>query len=333
MDLWASPTLRSGGEDIAHALALMGVEPLWDHGSTRVTGFGIIPQPKLAQPRADVTVRISGAFRDTFPSQIALLDAAARAVAALDEPDEWNEPSAARRRGEVGARIFGAAPGRYGAAMADRALDGEWAGRADLAEAYLAASSHAYGGPEGTAQADAGFAQRISEADAFVHVSDTPGRDILEASSAADVIGGFAAAAESLASQAALYSLDSSKPEMPKARTLAEDISRIVHGRICHPRWIEGQLKHGWRGAAELAETVDTLFVYAASTDAVPQALFDAVFQAYCADPTVWTALEAANAPAAASIRSRLAEAERRGFWTSRRNSVAAFLQGREAAE
>lgn len=333
MDLWASPTLRSGGEDIAHALALMGVEPLWDHGSTRVTGFSVIPQPKLAHPRADVTVRISGAFRDTFPSQIALIDAAARAVAALDEPDAWNEPAAARRRGEDGARIFGAAPGRYGAAMADRALDGDWAGRGDLADAYLAASSHAYGGTEGTAQADAGFAQRITQADTFVHISDTAGRDILEATSAADLIGGFAAAAESLGSQAALYSLDSSKPETPKARTLAEDISRIVHGRLCHPRWIEGQLKHGWRGAAELAETVDTLFVYAASSDAVPPALFDAVFQAYCADPAVWNALEAANAPAAASIRARLSEAERRGFWASRRNSVAAFLEGREAAE
>ncbi len=333
MDLWASPTLRSGGEDIAHALALMGVEPLWDHGSTRVTGFSVIPQPKLAHPRADVTLRISGAFRDTFPSQIALLDAAARAVAALDEPDEWNEPAAARRRGEAGARIFGAAPGRYGAAMADRALEGDWAGRGDLAAAYLAASSHAYGGSEGAATADAGFARRIEAADAFVHVSDTPARDILEATSAADVIGGFAAAAESLGSQAALYSVDSSAPEVPKLRTLAEDISRIVHGRICHPRWIAGQLAHGWRGAAELAETVDTLFVYAASTAAVPPALFDAVFQAYCADPAVWNALEAANAPAAASIRARLAEAERRGFWASRRNSVAAFLAGREAAE
>jgi cobaltochelatase CobN len=114
---------------------------------------------------------------------------------------------------------------------------------------------------------------------------------------------------------------------------LAEDISRIVHGRLCHPHWIAGQLKHGWRGAAELAETVDTLFVYAASTDAVPQALFDAVFQAYCADPSVWNALEAANAPAAASIRARLGEAEQRGFWTSRRNSVAAFLASMDAAE
>ncbi|WP_293811643.1 cobaltochelatase subunit CobN, partial [uncultured Bosea sp.] len=332
MDLWASPTLRSGGEDIAHALALMGVEPLWDSASTRVTGFSIIPQPKLAYPRLDVTVRISGTFRDTFPGQIALIDQAARAVAALDEPDDWNEPAAARRRGEHGARIFGAAPGRYGAAMADRALDGDWTHRAELGAAYLAASSHTYGGPEGAGTADAGFAERIRASDAFIHVSDTAGRDILEASSAADVIGGLAAAAKALGADPALYSLDSSNPEAPKARTLAEDIARIVHGRLTHPRWIASQLAHGWRGAAELAEAVDTLFVFAASTDAVADGLFDAVFQAYCADPQVWAALESANAPAAASIRSRLAEAARRGLWTSRRNSVGAFL-AREAAE
>ena len=332
MDLWASPTLRSGGEDIAHALALMGVEPIWDSASTRVTGFSIIPQPKLAYPRLDVTVRISGTFRDTFPGQIALIDQAARAVAALDEPDDWNEPAAARRRGEHSARIFGAAPGRYGAAMADRALDGDWTERAELGAAYLAASDHAYGGPEGMATAHDGLADRIRTSDAFIHVSDTAGRDILEATSAADVIGGLAAAAEALGADPALYSLDSSNPEAPKARTLVEDIARIVHGRLTHPRWITAQLAHGWRGAAELAEAVDTLFVFAASTDAVADGLFDAVFQAYCADPQVWSTLEAANAPAAASIRARLTEAARRGLWTSRRNSVGAFL-AREAAE
>ena len=333
MDLWASPTLRSGGEDIAHALHLMGVAPVWDHGSTRVTGFAITPQAKLAQPRLDVTIRISGAFRDTFPAQIALLDAAARAVAALDEPEEWNEPAAARRRGETGSRIFGAAPGRYGAAMADRALDGDWRSRDELGAAYLAASSHAYGGADGSGRADIGFAARVAAADAFIHASDTAGRDILEATSAADAIGGFVAAMQALGGEAVTYSLDTSDPQAPKARTLAEDVSRIVHGRLCHPRWIESHLTHGWRGAAELAEAVDALFVYAASTDAVSDALFDAVFQAYCGNATTWQALEAVNAPAAASIRSRLAEAQTRGLWRSRLNSTALLAAEREAAE
>ncbi|PZU93940.1 MAG: cobaltochelatase subunit CobN [Chelatococcus sp.] len=332
MDLWASPTLRSGGEDIAHALTLMGAEPLWDSASTRVTGFSLVPQAKLAHPRIDVTIRISGAFRDTFPAQIALLDQAARAVAALDEPDEWNEPAAARRRGEAGARLFGAAPGRYGAGMADRALDGDWTQAEELGAAYLAASDHAYGGPEGVAAADDGFAARIRVADAFVHASDTAGRDILEATSAADAIGGLAAAARTLGASPAFYSLDTSRPEAPKARLLAEDIARIVHGRLVHPRWIASHLAHGWRGAAELAEAFDTLFVYAASTEAVAEGLFDTVFRAWCADPEVWNRLEQANPQAAAAIRARFAEAARRGFWASRHNSAGAFL-AREAAE
>lgn len=332
MDLWASPTLRSGGEDIAQALALMGVEPVWDSASTRVTGFSIIPQPKLAFPRIDVTVRVSGAFRDTFPAQIGLIDQAARAVAALDEPEDWNEPAAARRRGEAGARVFGAAPGRYGAGMADRALASDFAHRDELGAAYLAASNHAYGGPDGRASADGSFAARIRAANAFVHASDTAGRDILEATSAADAIGGLVAAAQALGASPALYSLDTSRPEAPKARTLPEDIARIVHGRLAHPRWIEAHLAHGWRGASELAEALDTLFVYAASTDAVADGLFETLYERWCADAEVWTRLEQANPQAAAAIRARFAEAARRGFWTSRHNSAGAFL-AREAAE
>ncbi|MGL4285018.1 MAG: cobaltochelatase subunit CobN, partial [Phreatobacter sp.] len=326
MDLWASPTLRSGGEDIAHALALMGVEPVWHPASTRVTGFSILPLARLDHPRVDVTLRISGAFRDTFPEQIALLDAAARAVAGLDEDAAWNEPAAASRRGENRARVFGAPPGRFGAGAGALALDGDWTDIADLGRAYLAATSHAFGGPEAEGVPDAGFADRVAAAQAFVHVSDVAGRDILEASSAADGIGGFAAAAASLGARARAYSLDTSKPDDPKARTLAEDLSRIVHGRLIHPRWIEGQLAHGWRGAAELAEAVDSLFVYAATTRAVPDAMFDAVFQAYLGDEAVAARLKQANPGAHQAIAARFADARRRGIWATRLNSVAALL-------
>ena len=219
MDLWASPTLRSGGEDVAHALALMGVRPTWDNASTRVTGFEIVPLPLLDRPRSDVTVRVSGAFRDTFPDQLALLDQAARAVAGLDEDDAWNALAAARRRGEALARVFGGAPGSYGAGVAGLALDGTWSARADLGRAYLAGTGHAFG-PGGDAQPDASFARRVAAADAFVHVTDTPERDILDGDSAADAIGGFAAAAAALGRAPALYSLDASRPGRRKRARL-----------------------------------------------------------------------------------------------------------------
>ncbi|WP_230533659.1 cobaltochelatase subunit CobN [Microvirga roseola] len=334
MDLWASPTLRSGGEDIAHALSLMGVRPTWDHASTRVTGFEIVPHPLLDRPRTDVTVRVSGAFRDTFPDQIALLDQAARAVAALDEDDEWNELAAARRRGETLSRVFGAAPGIYGAGVSAQALDGEWSVKDDFGRTYLAGTSHAFGA-SGTASADGSFPQRVRQAEAFVHVSDVAERDILEGDSAADAIGGFAAAAGALGSSPALYSLDTSRPQNPKARTLSEDVDRLVRGRLTNPRWIAGQLRHGWRGAAEIAQGVDALFAFAATTDAVSAAAFDLLFTALLADEPVRTQIAAANPAAAQAIRNRLSEARQRGLWQSRLNSVAALFEDdrREAAE
>ncbi|MXQ13910.1 cobaltochelatase subunit CobN [Microvirga makkahensis] len=325
MDLWASPTLRSGGEDIAQALALMGVRPTWDHASTRVTGFEIVPQPLLDRPRADVTVRVSGAFRDTFPDQIALLDQAARAVAALDEDNEWNELAAARRRGEMLSRVFGSAPGTYGAGVSAHALDGEWSTRHDLGRTYLESTSHAFGAL-GNASADESFPQRVQQAEAFVHVSDVAERDILDGDSAADSIGGFAAAAEALGSTPAVYSLDTSRPENPKARTLVEDVDRLVRGRLTNPHWIAGQLRHGWRGAAEIAQGVDALFAFAATTDAVPNTAFDLLFNALLADQSVREQIVVANPAAARAIRDRLAEARRRGLWQSRLNSVAALL-------
>jgi cobaltochelatase CobN len=337
MDLWASPTLRSGGEDIAHALALMGVRPTWDHASTRVTGFEIVPQPLLDRPRADVTLRVSGAFRDTFPDQITLLDQAARAVAALNEDDDWNELAAARRRGEALSRVFGAAPGVYGAGVAAQALDGEWKTKGDLGRTYLEGTSHAFGsGGEG--RRDPSFPRRVERAQAFVHVSDVAERDILDGDAVADSLGGFAAAARELGASPALYSLDTSRSHDPKARTVAEDVDRLVRGRLTNPRWIEGQLRHGWRGAAEIAQGVDALFAFAATTDAVPPALFDLVFTALMAEEPLRERIEMANPAAARAIRDRLAEARRRGLWESRLNSVAALFDAapenrREAAE
>ncbi|MGQ3671473.1 cobaltochelatase subunit CobN [Xanthobacter sp. TB0136] len=323
MDLWASPTLRTGGEDMAHALALMGARPRWDDGSTRVTGVEIIPLPKLDRPRIDVTLRISGAFRDTFPGQIALLDQAIHAIAALDEDAEWNTLAESRRKGESLQRIFGAAWGRYGAGVSGRALDGAWEDSADLARMYLAESAHAFGGREGQAEHSDAFAERIRAAQAFIHATDVAERDILDGDSIADSFGGFAAAARLLGASPALYSLDTSRPEQPRSRTLREDLGRIVRARLTHPAWIEAQLAHGWRGAAELAQGLDALCVFAATTKEVPPTAFDAIFTAWIGDQTVNRALRAANPQAEAAIRERLQDMRRRGLWQTRLNSIA----------
>ncbi|MDN3626907.1 cobaltochelatase subunit CobN [Methylobacterium isbiliense] len=344
MDLWASPTLRTGGEDVAHALALMGVRPTWDHASTRVTGFEVLPLALLDRPRIDVTVRVSGAFRDTFPEAMALLDQAARAVAAREEEETDNPLAAARRRGETLVRVFGAAPGRYGAGAGGLALDGSWSERADLARAYLDATAASVGqgnsgqgnsgqGESGQgASGDGDFAARVAGADAFVHAFDVAERDLLDGDAAADALGGFAAAAALAGSAPALYSLDVSRPEAPRARSVAEDVARLVRGRLAHPRWIAAQLRHGWRGAQELAQGLDAVFVLAATTDAVSGADLDRLYGAYVGDPAVFEQVEAANPAVAQAILDRFEDLRRRGLWHSRRNSLAA-LDAREAAE
>ncbi len=330
MDLWASPTLRTGGEDVAHALHLMGARPLWDHASTRVTGFEVLPPALLGRPRIDVTVRISGAFRDTFPDTLALLDRAARAVAAREEPDEDNPLAAARRRGEDPARVFGAAPGRYGAGAAETALDGAWATRADLGRAYLAASDHAYGDAPASSAA---FAERVARADAYLHAFDVAERDLLDGDAAADAMGGLSAAAALTGAAPALYSLDVSDPERPRARTARQDVARLIRARLAEPAWIAGQLRHGYRGAQELAQGLDAVFVLAAATDAVSHADLDRLYGAWIADPAVFEALRAANPEALRAILERFDDARARGLWVTRRNAMPADALMPEAAE
>ena len=329
MDLWASPTLRTGGEDVAHALALMGVRPVWDHASTRVTGFEILPLALLDRPRIDVTVRVSGAFRDTFPDTLALIDRAARAVAERDEADDENPLAAARRRGATGARVYGAAPGRYGAGTAAAALDGGWDDRADLGRAYLAASTHAFGDGEGP---DGDFAARVGAADAYLHAFDVAERDLFDGDAAVDAMGGFAAAASLEGARPTLYSLDVSVPERPKARTAREDAARLIGGRLADPRWIAAQLRHGHRGAQELAQGLDAVFVLAATSEAVTDAGFDRLYAAWIADAEVFERLRAANPAATRAILERFDEARDRGLWRSRRNALPADALMREAA-
>ncbi len=325
IDLWASASLRTGGDDLAQALAYLGVQPVWDKQSSRVTGIEVMPLATLDRPRIDVTLRISGLFRDIFESQIALFDLAVRRVAALDEDDADNPLAHARRRGGDLARVFGGAPGSYGAQAADVALDGQWQTREDLGKAYLSAVTHAYGGSEVQRPSD-GFRASVSSADVLVHPQDDRERDLLDGDGVADYAGGFAAAAAMLGNTPELYHLDTSQPQAPRARRVAEEIARVVRGRLTNPRWIAGMLDHGHRGVAEIAQGVDALYAFAATADAVPGHLFDATHAALIADEAVLAAMLDKNREATAAISARLRDALDRGLWVTRRNSVASEL-------
>ena len=324
LDLWGSATMRTGGDDLAQAFALIGCRPTWDAASTRVSGFEVLPLAMVGRSRVDVTLRISGLFRDVFPSQIALFAAAVRAVAALEESSEDNP--LAGLQGKSAARIFGAAPGAYGVGLGARIARGEWADRSELAQTYLAATSHAYDGEGEAREAAAEFRTKVAGAEAFVHVQDLPGQDALDADAFAEHEGGFAAAAAETGANPALYHLDSTIPGAPKIRTLAQEIARSLRGRAANPRWLQGQMRHGHRGAAEIAQSLDNLYCFAALTDAVASAQFDLMFDATLGDDSVRAFLVNANRQAASHMAGVFEEAARRGFWLSRRNSSARIL-------
>ena len=336
IDLWGSATMRTGGEDLALALVLIGARPLWDDGSNRVSGIEILPLALLDRPRVDVTLRISGLFRDAFAAQIALFDSAVCAVAARDEAPDWNPIAAAARgleghaRRQATIRIYGAAPGDFGAAVSDIIARGAWGDRTEIGAAYLAGSSSAYGnGLEGEADA-AGFANRVAAAEAFVHQQDHAETDLLESTEYAAHEGGFAAAAELLGANPALYHTDTSRPGVPRTRLLSEEIIRVVRGRAANPAWIAGMLRHGYRGATEIARALDALHAFSATLTQRFDPQFDLLFDATLGDPAIDRFLRTANPAARAAMAARFQDALRRDLWRPRRNTIAAALEGSE---
>ena len=319
IDLWGSATLRTGGEDFALALVLLGARPVWEPGSGRVTGVEIVPLAVLDRPRIDVALRISGLFRDAFPAQIALYAQAVRAIAARDEAAEDNPLVAAREA----ARIWGPAPGCYGAG-ADAAIAAD---RAVLGEAYLAAGGHHYGiGAEGAADR-AGFAAWLAGADALVHAQDHAETDLLDGGEHAAHVGGFAAAAAMLGASPALWHLDTSAPDAARVRSAAEEIARVVRGRAANPRWLAGMMRHGHAGAVEIARAVDALAGFAAALPTRLDAQFDLLFDATLGDTTVDAFLRAEAPAIRAAMTARFAAAREAGLWHPRRNAVAGALE------
>ena len=335
LSMWGTSNMRTGGDDISQAMALMGARPTWDDQSGRVTGFEILPSSVLDRPRVDVTVRVSGFFRDAFPAQIDLMDRAARLIMSLDEPEAVN-PAAARFRAETvtaggmsaGARIFGSKPGAYGAGLQAMIDERVWTNLQDLGESYLQWSSYAYGEKRYGEPARFALETRLRQSEGVVHNQDNREHDLLDSDDYYQFEGGAAAAISTLRGvRPPIYHNDHSRPERPVIRTLEEEIGRVMRARVVNPKWIAGVMRHGYKGAAEIAATVDYLFAFAATTGAVKPHHFDLVYCAFVEDRVCADFLEEHNPAASREIRQRLREAIDREIWIPRSNSARAELE------
>ena len=344
LSAWGTSNMRTGGDDIAQGLALMGVQPAWESSSGRVTGFEVMPLDLLDRPRVDVTLRVSGFFRDAFPAQVALFDAAARAVARLDEPARGN-PLACAYRADVarlaadgvartdaerraGYRVFGSKPGAYGAGLQALIDERGWREDAELARAWIVWGGYAYGAEtEGSAE-HAMFETRLKGVEAVVHNQDNREHDLLDSDDYYQFEGGMSAAVHHLSGvRPAVWHNDHSRPESPRIRRLEEEIARVVRARVVNPKWIRGVMRHGYKGAFEMAATVDYLFAFAATARAVGDHHFDAVFEAYVEDREVRAFFDENNPAALREIAERLGEAVERGLWRPRSNSAHVVLR------
>ncbi|MFL6065440.1 MAG: cobaltochelatase subunit CobN [Friedmanniella sp.] len=324
LSIWGTSAMRTSGDDVGEVLALLGVVPVWDEGSRRVTGLEALPLAELGRPRVDVTVRISGFFRDAFPHVLAMLDDAVRLVAGLDEPPEQNHVRAHAQADLAGhgderratTRIFGSKPGSYGAGILPLIEAGNWRDDQDLAEVYTAWGGFAYGrdldGQPAREDMEANY-RRISVAAKNI---DTREHDIADSDDYFQYHGGMVATVRALTGTAPrAYVGDSTVPDAVRTRSLGEETARVFRARVVNPRWIAAMQRHGYKGAFELAATVDYLFGFDATAGVVPDWMYTALAESYVLDKTNQDFLKHANPWALRGIIEKLGEAAERGLW------------------
>ncbi|MEM1255887.1 MAG: cobaltochelatase subunit CobN [Cyanobacteria bacterium P01_H01_bin.21] len=342
LSMWGTATMRTGGDDMAEALALLGVQPVWDGVGRRVVDFEILPLSVLQRPRVDVTLRISGFFRDAFPNLIDLFNSAVEAVAALDEPPDMNplatqvkqesthwqslgfSPEEAELRAQY--RVFGSKPGAYGAGLQGLIEAQNWTSDRDLARAYINWSCYAYGRAGESSAQESGklrsasvpdvFRQRLGQLQIVLHNQDNREHDLLDSDDYYQFQGGLVAAVRATQGKnPTAYFGDHSRPQRPRIRSLPEEISRVYRSRVVNPKWIAGVMRHGYKGAFELAATVDYLFAYDATTHSVADFMYAGVAEAYILDAPVQRFIQTHNPWALRDMSERLLEAHQRGLW------------------
>lgn len=325
IDLWGSATMRTAGEEVAMAMHLAGLAPKWDEGSDRISGFEVLPLTILDRPRIDVTLRISGLFRDIFPGLAGLFEAGTAALSAREEAEDMNPYK------QKAPRVFGPKPGLYGMNMESALQDYSPEGRSAAGEAWLKGSEWALDAKGDAYQNRKGLEERLRAADGFAHVQDLTETDVLLSSDYATHEGGFAAAMAHLgAPEPALYHVDSTRMGTPRARTMPEEIARVVRARAANPDWANGMMRHGFRGGAEIAATLDNLAAFAHLTRNVPAHLFDLYYDATLGRDDLVDFLKAENPKALDEMRNRFAALRDAGLWVTRRNSISAAMEAAE---
>ncbi len=318
LSVWATSTMRNGGEDICQLLALIGVKPVWDGPTRRVIDIEAIPLSILDRPRVDVFLRISGLFRDAFPNLIALVNDAQKLISSLDEPEEMNPLAAITRKQKPVGRVYGSAPGAYGAGLQALIDSGSWENREDLANAYISWSQWRYDDFDNAIKDKKGLEYCLKDIQIVVHNQDNREHDILDSDDYYQFQGGLAAAVEyNSGKMPEILIGDNSRRERPRVHKLTREIDKVMRSRMLNPRWIDGMKKHGYKGAFEMGASLDYLFAYDASTGLVPNWCYSEICEEWLSNKETIDFIKENNPWVLRDISERLLEAINRKMWGS----------------
>jgi len=344
ISVWGTSTMRTGGDDIAQAFALMGVKPIWKNVNRRVTDFEVIPVFQLGRPRVDVTLRISGFFRDAFPDVINLFNVAVTKLATLDEAlednpirkrflketEDWKNKGLSIEEAEQRAmyRVFGSKPGAYGAGLQAVIDEKNWSSQEDLAKVYINWSGYAYGTSKKGISAHESFCHRLQAMQIVMHNQDNREHDILDSDDYYQFQGGMANAATTVKGEEVdIYFGDHSRPENPKVKTLKEELLKVYRSRVINPKWIAGVQRHGYKGAFEMAATLDYLFAYDATTNLVDDFMYEGITERYLLEAKNKAFIAKHNPWAMKDMSERLLEAIQRGMWQAPSDEIKQALE------
>ncbi|CAM1374665.1 cobaltochelatase subunit CobN [Tenacibaculum xiamenense] len=344
ISVWGTSTMRTGGDDIAQAFALMGVKPIWKNTNRRVSDFEVIPLLKLKRPRVDVTLRISGFFRDAFPDVINLFNAAVTRVAKLEESleenpirkryieesSQWKTKGVSNEEAEQRAlyRVFGSKPGAYGAGLQAVIDEKNWNTQEDLAKVYINWSGYAYGNSKKGVSAHESFTNRLEAMQIVMHNQDNREHDILDSDDYYQFQGGLANAVKTVkGEEATIYFGDHSRPENPRVKTLKEELLKVYRSRVVNPKWIAGVQRHGYKGAFEMAATLDYLFAYDATTNLIDDFMYEGITESYLLNKENKAFIKENNPWALKDMSERLLEAIQRGMWQNPSENIKQQLE------
>jgi len=328
MSVWGTATMRNGGEDISQMLALMGLIPIWDTRNLRIIDLEIVPLSLLNRSRVDVTLRISGLFRDSFPNLIELINRGIKIISTLDEPSELNPLACSRRKGENTGRVYGSAPETYGTGLQELINLGNWENNSDFANTYLEWSKWLYINSEEPISDSNGLATCLKNVQVVIHNKDNNEHDILDSDDYYQFHGGLYSAVKKISgNNPKIYLGDHSKHSKPKINSLEKEIDKVVRNRMLNPKWIDSIKDHGYKGAFEMSASIDYLFAYDATTENVPKWCYSEINKSWLDDSNTLNFLRTNNPWALRDIAERFLEAHNRNLWKNAKKSEISRLK------